>query len=304
MSVLVTGGAGFIGSHLVDLLVERGYRVVVMDNLTTGRVENVNDSAVFYRRDITEREAVGEVLERERVRAIVHQAAQANVRKSIEEPLFDAGVNIMGSINLLEEGRRRGVEDFIFASSGGAIYGEPESLPVEESHPIAPLSQYGAAKYSVEKYMDVYRSLYGMRTLALRYSNVFGPRQDPYGEAGVIAIFASRISRGESPLIFGDGEQTRDFVYVGDVARANLLALEGGISGAFNIGTSKKTSVNEVASILLEEMGSDIEPENVDAIPGEVRDICLDISRSEGELGWKPRVGLREGIRRFLEWSG
>lgn len=303
MRLLVTGGAGFIGSSVVDLLVKEGYEVAVVDNLSTGRRENVNDGASFYSADITDSKGLEEIFRKEDFSAVVHQAAQASVRRSIEEPAFDASTNIMGSLELLELSRKYAIEKFIFASTGGAIYGEPEYLPVDEEHSIAPLSPYGVAKYAVENYMHIYQSLYGIQATALRYGNVYGPRQDPYGEAGVIAIFASKIARGKRPEIFGDGEQTRDFVYAGDVARANVLALEGSVSEPINIASGVETSVNQIAEMLIEALDSEVDPLYCKELEGEVRHICLDITRARKTLGWEPAVSLREGIKRYVAES-
>jgi len=300
MTVMVTGGAGFIGSHIVDAIIGRGLEVVVVDNLSTGKREYVNDKARLYHADLTERNQIHEIFKREDVDVIFHEAAQVQVRKSMEDPISDARCNILGSINLLEAAVNSGVKKFIYASSGGAIYGEPRYLPVDENHPVHPLSPYGASKYTVEKYLDVYKALYGLKSVSLRYGNVYGPRQDPLGEAGVIAIFANRILRGRSPVIFGDGEQTRDFVYVEDVAEANMVAMERSAEGAFNIGTGKASSVNDVSTILREEFQSSINPVYGEPVEGEVRHIHLDISKAKKELGWKPKVDLGEGIRRFL----
>jgi UDP-glucose 4-epimerase len=302
MSVLVTGGAGFIGSNIVDMLLERGYDVVVIDNLSTGKKENIHKKATFDLADITKKTQLQKIFEKEDITVVIHQAAQVDVRKSIEDPCFDAKTNILGSLNLLEVAVENGVEKFIYASSGGAVYGEPENLPVNENHPIHPLSPYGESKYTVERYLDVYKALHGLRSVSLRYGNVYGPRQDPFGEAGVIAIFASKILRGERPVIFGDGEQSRDYVYVGDVVEANMSALEKNVEGVFNIGTEKQTSVNDIKTTLLKELQSDIKPTYEKPIKGEVRHISLDISKAKKELGWRPKVHLDEGISKYIEW--
>lgn len=300
--VLVTGGAGFIGSNIVDLLIEKGYDVVTIDDLSTGRKENINKKARVYHADITKKDEVEEIFEIEDIKVVVHQAAQVNVRKSVEDPILDAKINILGSINLLKTLVDHKGEKFIYASSGGAIYGEPEYLPTDENHPIHPLSPYGASKYAVEKYLDVHGALYGLKAISLRYGNVYGPRQDPFGEAGVIAIFANKILNGERPVVFGDGKQTRDFVYVGDVVEANVAAVEKDVEGAFNIGTGSQSSVNDITAAILKEIGSDIKPVYGEPIKGEVRHIYLDISKAKRALGWEPKVNLDEGIRRYINW--
>jgi UDP-glucose 4-epimerase len=300
MKVLVTGGAGFIGSNIVDLLISEGYEVVVIDDLSTGKAEYVNEKATFYRMDLVG-EGLENVLNREKVDFVLHQAAQVQVRKSLLDPNFDAKVNILGSINLLE--CCRDVEKFIYASSGGAVYGEPEYLPVDERHPIRPLSPYGASKYAVEKYLHAYKEIYGLDYISLRYGNVYGPRQDPYGEAGVVAIFANKMLHGKRPTIFGDGNQTRDFIYVEDVANANLLAMEKNTRNeVFNIATGEETSVNKIFEIIQESLKTNLKPVHDPPIKGEVRRIYLDVKRAEKKLGWKPKVGLREGIERFLDY--
>lgn len=299
MSVLVTGGAGFIGSNLVDALLARGYSVAVVDDLSTGRKENLNKKAKFYRQSIIG-EGIKNIIKDNDIELVFHLAAQVQVRKSLEDPLFDAQVNIIGSLNLLR--CCKNVEKFIYASSGGAIYGEPRYLPVDERHAIVPLSPYGASKYIVEEYLRIYGSLHSLPWLSLRYANVYGERQDPYGEAGVVAIFASKMLRKEQPIINGDGEQTRDFVHVSDVVRANLLGIKKGRNEAFNIGTGKETSVNEVFETIKKLLGSNVKPKHGPEIPGEVRRIFLDARKAKKKLGWRAEVGLEEGIGRLLEY--
>ncbi len=298
-TVLVTGGAGFIGSHIVDLLVSKGHRVVVVDDLSTGEKENLNDKAVFYKLDIRD-EKLGDVFKEEDIDYVVHQAAQASVVKSLEDPMFDADVNLSGGINLLEY--CRDVKGIVYSSSGGAIYGEPQYLPVDEEHPQTPLSPYGVTKYAFEKYLGAFHHIYDINCISLRYSNVYGPRQDPYGEAGVVAIFAGKMLKGEQPTIFGDGDQTRDFVYVEDVARANLLAMESNIEeGAFNISTGKETSVNQVFDVLKELTGYDGEAKHDAPIPGEVQRSALDSVKAEKELGWRAETSLHNGMATFAD---
>ncbi|MCD6422368.1 SDR family oxidoreductase [bacterium] len=299
--VLISGGAGFIGSHITDLLVEKGYPVVVVDNLCRGTKRNVNPKAKFYQVDILS-ERLKKIFHQEKPQIVIHQAAQINVRESLADPKKDARINIYGSLNLFQIAGKAGVRKIIYASSGGAIYGDPQELPVKENHPIAPLSPYGVSKYSAELYLRVFSALYGFGYVILRYSNVYGPRQDPKGEAGVISIFAHKMLKGERPVIFGDGKQTRDFVFVKDVARANYLALRYPKNGVFNIGSGKETSVREIFLALKKILKSDIEPEFGLAVPGEVRRIYLDISKARRELGFKPEVNLEDGLRQTINW--
>jgi len=301
MKILVTGGAGFIGSHIVDLLIEKGYEVVVVDNLVNGKKENVNSKARFIEADMNSPELI-KIFEKEKPDTVCHQAAQVSVRKSIQDPIYDAKENIIGTINILNCCIKTKVKKFVYASSGGARYGEPVKLPCNESHPIKPLCPYGISKHTAEYYVEFYSKLHGLDYNILAYSNVYGPRQDPEGEAGVISIFMGKILNNEKCEIFGDGEQTRDYVYVGDVAEANLLALEKETkSKNFNIGTGKETSVNELFAKIKKVIGKG-EAVHVDPIPGEVRRIYLDISLAEKELGWQPRVDLDKGLKQTAEW--
>ncbi|HET6566823.1 MAG TPA: NAD-dependent epimerase/dehydratase family protein, partial [Rhodothermales bacterium] len=261
MKVLVTGGAGFIGSHVADALVAEGHTVHVLDDLSSGRQENVPAGAAFIRMDIRS-EDVPSLFERERYGVLVHHAAQMDVRKSVADPKFDADVNVLGFLNLMEAGRRNGLEKVVFASTGGAIYGEPDYVPQDERHTLQPLSPYGITKLTTEKYLYFYQQQYGIRYVALRYANVYGPRQNPHGEAGVVAIFTERLLRGEKPVINGNGEQTRDYVFVGDVVRANLAALRHEGSGIFNVGTGKETSVNELFRSIRDLVDPSVEEEH------------------------------------------
>jgi|WetSurMetagenome_2_1015567.scaffolds.fasta_scaffold19051_2 UDP-glucose 4-epimerase len=300
--VLVTGGAGFIGSNIADLLLEEGYEVVVIDNLSTGSRRNVSKDVKLYLKDICKAD-IRSVFRKEKPDYVVHEAAQINVRTSVSDPAFDAKVNILGSINVLECCKDYKVKKVVYASSGGAIYGEPVKLPADEKHPIRPLCPYGASKYSVENYLSIYKKTYGLDYVALRYANVYGPRQDPLGEAGVIAIFMNKLSCGEKPVIYGDGEQTRDFVYVGDVARANLLALETDTPGTeYNIGTGVETSVNQLYGKLRDVFSTGISAVHAGAVPGEVRRIYLDNSLARKGLGWMPEVGLAAGLEKTHNW--
>ena len=299
---LVTGGVGFIGSHITDLLVERGYEVIVVDNLSTGSIKNLNKEAVFYEADICE-PGLRDIFKKEKPGFILHQAAQVSVRNSVSDPKFDASVNILGSINLLECCREFNARKVIYASSGGAVYGEPRNLPVDENHPIRPLSPYGASKYSVENYLYTYWVNYGLDYTVLRYSNVYGPRQDPFGEAGVVAIFTERLLEDADPVIYGDGNQTRDFVYVRDVADANLMAMDKKtLSRELNIGTGVETSVNDIYHKLKEITNSKASPVYDDPVPGEVKKIRLDIGLAQRELGWKPKTNLDEGLKETVNW--
>lgn len=302
MRVLVTGGAGFIGSHIVDAFLADGHTVSVLDDLSTGKEMNLDSRARLYREDLRDKDALARVLDAERPEIISHQAAKADVREAMQEPALYADVNVLGSINLLEQARRVGVRKIIYAGTGGATYGEPQQLPVREDHPVDPLDPYGASKHHVEHYLFLYNYNYGLTYTVLRYPNVYGPRQNPFGEAGVIAIFSYKMMRGEKPTIFGKGDKERDFCYVGDVARANLLAVERGDNRIFNIGSGKATSINELYTHLQQATGF-AGPANYAADkPGEVSKIYLDPSLARRELGWHAEVSLDEGLQRTVEW--
>ncbi len=303
MKALVTGGAGFIGSHVVDRLLAEGYDVAVVDDLSTGYAENLNTKARFYEAGIGEPELEA-VFDREEPDVLVHLAAHILVRNSVADPVYDAKVNVLGSINLLEQCRAHDVEKVVYASSGGACYGEPDYLPADEKHPVHPLCPYGISKHTVEHYLWLYERLYGLDYAALRYGNVYGPRQDPAGEAGVIAIFLGKFLAGETPRINGDGEQTRDYVYVGDVAEANLLALQKKTKNKiFNIGTGVPASVNDITALLQKLVPADIGPTRGPAVDGEVRDIHLDVMLAKKELGWEPKTTLEDGMKKTVEWT-
>ena len=300
--ILVTGGAGFIGSHVVDLFVAKGYEVVVMDDLSTGHASNLNPAARFYQIDIRGPQ-VREVFEAEKPDYVSHHAAQMDVRRSVAQPLVDASINILGSINLLEYAREFGVKRFIYISTGGAVYGEPEKLPCDETHPINPICQYGASKHTVEHYLYMYHVNYGLSYTVLRYPNVFGPRQDPHGEAGVVSIFTGKMLSGEQVVINGDGDQTRDFVYVGDCARANYLALTMDHKpGIYNLGWGRPTSINDIFSILAKITGYPLSVQHGPAKVGETRHIYLDASKVKKELGWVPTVTLEEGLEKTVAY--
>jgi UDP-glucose 4-epimerase len=301
---LVTGGAGFIGSNLVDALLARGDEVTVLDDLSTGRRENLEPAleagAELAELDIRDGSALMDVCDRLRPEAVFHLAAQIDVRKSTADPAFDARVNIEGTISVLDAARRAEVARVINTSSGGAIYGEGSILPAPEEHPVAPQAPYGQSKFGAEGYCELFQRMYGLSTVSLRYGNVYGPRQDPLGEAGVIAIFCGRLLEGKRPTIFGDGLQTRDYIHVDDVVTANLLAAESSSGGAFNIGTGVETSVIALAEALAPHAEGSFEPEHEPERLGEVRHIALDCARAHGELGWEARVGLNEGLERTL----
>jgi UDP-glucose 4-epimerase len=300
--VLVTGGAGFIGSHVVDALLANGYEVVVVDDLSTGRESNLNPEVTFYKLDIRSQE-LAEIFEKERPDFVNHHAAQMNVRRSIAEPLFDADVNIRGSLNLIECARHYQVKRFIYVSTGGAVYGEPEYLPCNELHPIRPLSQYGVSKHTVEHYLYLYNINYGLEYNILRYPNVYGPRQDPNGEAGVVAIFIGQMLSGKEVVINGDGDQTRDFVYVGDIARANLDSLSSIVKNEiFNLGSGKGTSVNQIFAQLQRITGYTEFPIHGPAKIGEVRHIYLDASKAAEMLGWTPTIQMKKGLECTVEY--
>lgn len=302
MKILVTGGAGFIASHVVDLYIANGHEVVILDDLSTGRASNLNPAARFIRMDIRDPQ-VSEVFERERPDVVNHHAAQMDVRRSIVEPLFDAEVNILGSLNLMENARKFGARHFVYISSGGAAYGEPRYLPCDEEHPIDPICQYGASKHTVEHYLYLYRANYGLEYTVLRYPNVFGPRQDPKGEAGVVAIFTGQMLTGRQVVINGDGEQERDFVYVGDCAQANLLAItRPHPSGVYNLGSARGTNVNQIFQVLKGITGYSREAIHGPAKLGETRKIYLDASKAQHELGWQPKVPFLDGMQQTVEY--
>ena len=365
MKILVTGGAGFIGSNVVDALVIEGHEVAILDNLSTGRKENLNPNAKFYNVDITDFEGVEKVFKDFKPEILYHLAAQIDVRKSVSDPVFDGRINVLGSINLFKLSVEYGVKRLIFSSTGGALYGEPSKLPATEDTPVEPLSPYGVSKYCGENYLNFFKRLYGgdryaslrsahddregrfsgedrnapityphedrqrrfsegerdspigsvqdvgnkglpeeahvFERIILRYANVYGPRQDPLGEAGVIAIFIGKILKGERPIIYGDGTQTRDYIFVEDVVRANLLALKGK-EDTYNIGTGIETSVNKLVEILSEVFEKKIEPIYADERPGEVKRIALDGTLAKEVLGFVPQYSLYEGIKKTVEW--
>ena len=301
MNVLVTGGAGFIGSHVVDAFLAAGHSVAIVDNLSTGRERNINPKARLYKIDIRDPKLI-EVFEAEKPEVVDHHAAQIDVRKSVADPVYDANVNILGSLNLLEAARKGGVRKIVYISSGGAAYGEPVYLPCDEKHPIDPLSPYGITKHTIEHYLFIYKQLYGLDYAVLRYPNVYGPRQDPFGEAGVVAIFAGQMLAGKPTTIFGSGEQERDFVFVKDCARANLMVAGKEHSGIFNLGCGEATNINQIFAGLKQITGYPDEARYAPAKPGETFKIYLDSSLAARELGWRPTVSLEEGLRQTVEY--
>ncbi len=305
--VLVTGGAGFIGSHIADAYLQRGDEVTVLDSLVHGRVENVPDGAEFVELDIRDARAA-ELIRERRFDLINHHAAQMDVRVSVQDPRFDASVNIDGLLNVLQAAHEANVGRVLFVSSGGVVYGEPEHRPTPESAPKLPESPYGVSKLAGEQYLYYFHRVHGMEYAAVRYSNVFGPRQDPHGEAGVVAIFSTRLLDGQPLTVFGDGEQTRDYVFVGDVVAANMLLSEQELPRArslddrgFNVGTGIETSVNKLASTLMSASGREVEVVHAEARPGELRHSSLDTERLRS-FGWEPRTGLQDGLRETYEW--
>jgi UDP-glucose 4-epimerase len=306
LKAIVTGGAGFIGSHVVDALLARGDEVAVIDDLSTGRRENLEDAlskgAVLREADIRDADRMRELVLAERPEVIFHLAAQIDVRKSVSDTAFDARINVEGTVNMLNAAREAGVRRFVNTSTGGAIYGEADVLPADEDTPSRPLAPYGQSKYAAEGYCHLYARLHGMSTVCLRYGNVFGPRQDPLGEAGVIAIFCGKLIDGERPTIFGDGTQTRDYIYVGDVVDANLAAAASDATGSYNIGRGEETSVLDLVEALREfANGRPFEPEHAPPRPGEVQRNSLDAGRAREVLGWQARTDLAEGLRRTFE---
>ncbi|MFT8313860.1 MAG: NAD-dependent epimerase/dehydratase family protein [Clostridium sp.] len=300
MNVLVTGGAGFIGSHIVDLLVKNDYKVSIIDNLSHGKKENINPKAIFYEMDIRN-EKISEVFEKEKPEFVIHNAAQISVPNSIVDPVNDASINIMGTINVLEAARKFNIKKIVYPASA-AIFGEPSYLPIDEDHPLEMLSGYGVTKHTVEHYLKVYKSLYNIDYVSLRCSNVYGPRQDCSGEGGVIAIFCEKLLNNEKPFIYGDGYQIRDFVFVKDVARAYLMAIESEAQGIFNVCTNSKVTVNELLSSINSILHKDISPIYTDSREGDIRDSYMSYDKINRFLGWKPEKSLMEGLKETLEY--
>ena len=304
MKVLVTGGAGFIGSNIVDELIDGGFDVVVVDNLSTGFKEFINSKAKFYKADITDAKRIRDIFQKEKPDYVHHLAAQMDVRVSTKKPIFDATSNIIGSLNVIINSIRNNTKKIIYANTGGALYGEirAEDLPIKESHLINPISEYGVSKHTVEHYLFLYNYNYGLDYVSLRYPNVYGSRQNPNGEAGVIAIFIGKMLANQRPIIFGDGTQTRDYVYVKDVVNANIAAQESSKNGCYNIGTGKETSILEIFDMLKKELNFKQDPIYSKKRIGEIQRICLDASKIKKELGWRPKYSLKEGIKRTSDY--
>lgn len=303
MRILVTGGAGFIGSNVADRFVALGHDVAVFDDLSSGFREFVPPQARFYLGDLADAAAVEAAVADFRPDVVDHHAAQIDVRKSVADPVFDARVNVLGTIGLLQSCVAHGVKKFVYASTGGALYGEGRQLPATEEHPVNPEAPYGASKHTVEHYLYIWKLLHGLDYTVLRYPNVYGPRQNPHGEAGVNAIFIGLMLAGQPPKIFGDGSAVRDYLYVDDVVEANVLALERGGGEMVNLGTGVGTSVNDIVRELKAVTGFAGEAIHLPARPGEVQRIYLDATRAKRVLGWAPKVSFREGLARTVEWS-
>jgi UDP-glucose 4-epimerase len=301
MKVLVTGGAGFIGSHLVDRLVQEGHDVIIVDNLATGKRRNINRAARFYKLDI-QSWRLERVFRNERPNVVMHLAAQMDVRKSVEDPMFDAQVNILGTLNVLQQAVKHGVRKVVFSSSGGAIYGEQEICPAPESHITNPLSPYGLSKLCGEQYLSYFQRVSGLQVVSLRYANVYGPRQDPEGEAGVVAIFIQKLLNSEQAVINGNGRQTRDFVFVEDVVDANLGVMGQETKGTYNVGTGMETSVNDLFRMLIQHTGSTYKEVHGPAKKGEQARSVIDSTKLRQELSWEPKTDLNEGLRKTVDY--
>jgi len=299
MKILVTGGAGFIGSHLVDRLIKEGHRVFVIDDLSTGRKENLNKKAKFYKADIRNSK-IFKIFKKERPEIVFHYAAQIDVQKSLETPIKDADINILGTVNILENCKKYKVKKFIFASSIG-IYGEPENLPVTENHPLNPISPYPITKIAIEKYLNYYQTQ-GLNFVSLRYSNVFGPRQSSQGEGGVIAIFIDKLFKNKKPIIFGSGYQTRDFLYIDDAVSAAIKSLKTPPGSIYNVGTNKEITINSLLELISRTLNKSIKPIFKPQRPGEIIKSRIDYSKIKKELNWQPKVDLEKGIRLTIDW--
>jgi UDP-glucose 4-epimerase len=303
MRILVTGGAGFIGSHIVAALCQKGHQVTVLDNLSSGNPTNLVPEATLVTGDITDQTLVQHLFQNNAFEAVFHLAAQIDVRASVSNPQKDAETNIMASLNLIQNAAANGVQRFIFSSTGGAIYGDTDARPTIESHSENPLSPYGIGKLAIDKYLAFYAAQYPMQTVSLRYANVYGPRQNPHGEAGVVAIFLNKMLAGENPHINGDGNQTRDYVFVEDVALANLAALETKhAAGVYNIGTGRETSVNELFTLLNNHFANAFIENHAPGKPGEQLTSALSSGRAAEELDWNPKITLEEGLQKTLAW--
>ncbi|MCL5029885.1 MAG: NAD-dependent epimerase/dehydratase family protein [Bacteroidetes bacterium] len=301
MKILVTGGAGFIASQIADALIEQDNEVFILDNLSTGFEKNINPKAKFIKADICDKN-LSELFEREKFDVVNHHAAQMDVRKSVADPAFDANTNILGTINLLQNCVRTKVKKFMFSSTGGAIYGEQNYFPADENHPISPLSPYGISKLAVEKYLFFYKAQYDLNYTVLRYANIYGPRQNPFGEAGVVAIFTSKLLKSVQPVINGNGMQTRDYVFVGDVVKANLLSIKDNQSDIYNVGTGKETNVNELFLILNKNIRNGQVEKHGPAAPGEQLRSVISSDKIFKRFGWRPSTTLEEGLQKTIEY--
>jgi UDP-glucose 4-epimerase len=296
LNILITGGAGFIASHISDAYIAQGHQVAIVDDLSGGVRANINPKAAFYQLDIRS-EKLEEIFRKERFDVVSHHAAQMDVRKSVADPKFDASVNVLGGLNVFECARKYGVKKIIFSSTGGAIYGEQDFFPADEEHPMRPLSPYGITKLCTEKYLYYYKQTYGIDYVVLRYANVYGPRQNPHGEAGVVAIFCDKLLKGEEPVINGDGKQTRDYVFVADVVKANVMALHAEGTNIFNIGTGIETDVNKLFHVLRDELFPSCPERHGPAKAGEQQRSVITAGKIHSMLGWQPSVSLDEGLR-------
>ncbi|MBW1679757.1 MAG: NAD-dependent epimerase/dehydratase family protein [Deltaproteobacteria bacterium] len=301
MKIMLTGGAGFIGSHIADLLIEEGHQIIIIDNLSTGKESNINPSASFYQLDVLD-ESLEDIFVREKPEIVNHHAAQINVRESVANPIQDLEINIRGSVRLFELSRKYGVKKVVFASSGGAIYGEQSHFPADEDHPLKPLSPYGVSKLAGENYLYYYEQNFGLPSVSLRYANVCGPRQDPFGEAGVVAIFAQKMLTGQQLIINGSGEQTRDYVCVEDVARINLMVLKDKVTGQFNVGTGKETTVNYLFQKIKSLTHSGVREVHGEPKKGEQLRSVLSAEKAKRVLGWEPLIGLDEGLEKTVNF--
>ena len=302
MNILITGGAGFIGSNVADGLLEKKHKVVIVDDLSNGKKENIPGGARFYRCDIRSKK-LSSIFKAENPEVVIHNAAQLSVRVSVENPLMDADINVIGGLNVIQACHTHNVNKIIFASSGGTVYGEQKYFPADEEHPTRPISPYGVAKLATENYLYYFYKTYGLKYISLRYGNIYGPRQDPYGEAGVVAIFSSKIIKGGNPIINGDGLQTRDYVYVGDVVDVNIRTMESDFTGSLNVGTEKETTVVELFKILREVSGkSDVEEVHGPVKEGEQRRSQLSYGLAKKILGWQPGMSLEEGLKLTYHW--
>lgn len=301
MKILVTGGAGFIASHITDALINEGHDVFVLDNLTTGFEKNINPKAVFINKNICDKD-ISDLFEKEKFDLVNHHAAQMDVRRSVADPAYDATTNILGTLNLLQNCIKTGVKKFMFASTGGAVYGEQNYFPADEKHLTSPLSPYGISKLAVEKYLHFYNTQYGLNYSILRYANIYGPRQNPFGEAGVVAIFSTKLLKGEQPIINGTGKQTRDYVFVKDVVKANLTVLNDRDSDIFNVGTGIETDVNEIFNVINKVSGAGKEEKHGPAAAGEQMRSVITSDKLFNRFGWRPSTTLEDGLRETVEF--